>query len=225
MRSVTPRHLGDIVELVATILSHRGQWDQRLERNSPSALIRGLQNGFGVETDVRDHDGKLVISHDPPNSSQPAFADVLRAKRELGGGPLAINIKADGLQRMLGDAVAQFEITDYFVFDMSIPDALGYLKAGIPLFTRQSEYEPEPALYAAASGVWLDCFVTEWFDEAVLAGHLSADKRVCIVSPELHNRDHRHAWKRWASWPSIQSGDVMICTDHPTECAEVFRAS
>jgi hypothetical protein len=30
-----------------------------------AAFERALQNGFGIETDFRDHNGKVVISHDP----------------------------------------------------------------------------------------------------------------------------------------------------------------
>ncbi len=206
-------------------LSHRGQWDDLSDQNSLAALTRSFRNGFGIETDVRDRNGALVISHDLPTGGEVAFDDVLHAQCEHRAGPLAINIKADGLQQLIATALAKFDNSNYFVFDMAIPDALTYHRAGMRFFTRQSEYEREPVLYAEASGVWLDCFLTEWFDDQTIAGHLAAGKNVCIVSPELHGRDHRPAWDAWATWNSLRSDDVMICTDHPTECAEVFAAS
>jgi len=48
------------------ILAHRGAWTVPKERNSAEALKRALKSGFGIETDLRDLDGTVVISHDPP---------------------------------------------------------------------------------------------------------------------------------------------------------------
>ena len=48
------------------ILAHRGYWRKPNEQNNISAIKLALQKGFGVETDVRDLNGNLVISHDPP---------------------------------------------------------------------------------------------------------------------------------------------------------------
>ena len=46
---------------------------------------------------------------------------------------------------------------------MSVPDSLHYLRAGLPVFVRLSEYEPETALLHHAAGVWLDAFEGEWW--------------------------------------------------------------
>ncbi len=48
------------------IISHRGFWKKSNEENSLKAFEESLSNGFGIETDIRDHDGNLVISHDIP---------------------------------------------------------------------------------------------------------------------------------------------------------------
>ena len=64
--------------------------------------------------------------------------------------PLALNIKADGLQIPLKQLIKKYEITNYFVFDMSIPDALVYIDLNFNVFTRQSEYEKEPSFYGKA---------------------------------------------------------------------------
>lgn len=49
------------------ILSHRGYWLKESEKNSIAAFKRSFSMGFGTETDVRDRDGQLVISHDSAN--------------------------------------------------------------------------------------------------------------------------------------------------------------
>jgi glycerophosphoryl diester phosphodiesterase len=46
------------------IISHRGFWITPSEQNTEVAFIRALECGFGIETDIRDVSGDLVISHD-----------------------------------------------------------------------------------------------------------------------------------------------------------------
>ena len=46
------------------ILAHRGAWNTSDEKNTVLAIKRAFCHGWGIETDVRDYCGKLVISHD-----------------------------------------------------------------------------------------------------------------------------------------------------------------
>ena len=205
------------------ILSHRGWWLEPDERNTTRAFERSFAAGFGTELDLRDRDGELVVSHDPPVHENVAFHDVLDLHASIDPElRLAINVKADGLQGRIGEALASVGARDHFVFDMSVPDTLAYRAAGMPYYTRHSELEQAPALYDDAAGVWLDAFFGEWFNETVVEAHLKAEKRVCIVSPELHGRPHESAWQQWASWPCISTADIAICTDHPDAAAEAF---
>ncbi|MCU0956693.1 MAG: hypothetical protein MUF55_04995 [Hydrogenophaga sp.] len=205
------------------ILSHRGYWKSVEEKNLPSAFERSFALGFGTETDLRDLAGQLVVSHDPPTPSALA-ADAMFAihQRYDPSLTLALNIKADGLHRLLLAQLESLHGIDAFVFDMSVPDTLHWLSAGIPVFTRHSDVEPDPVLYDKASGVWLDGFGSDWWDIGVIARHLDAGKRVCIVSPELHRRDHRPVWESLAS-TDLPGGDrLMICTDLPEQAKELL---
>src|SRR3546814_1451366 len=81
------------------ILAHRGFWNVPEEKNSWTAIERAFASGFGIETDIRDQHGRLVISHDPPSGRCIDFQDVLALHRRHGApGPMALNVKADGLQ-------------------------------------------------------------------------------------------------------------------------------
>jgi len=81
------------------IISHRGYWLDETEKNSLAAFNRSFSLGFGTETDVRDWDGKLVISHDPANSESLSLEQLLKLYLQYPSKPtLALNIKADGLQ-------------------------------------------------------------------------------------------------------------------------------
>lgn len=206
------------------VLSHRGFWRTTDEKNSSEAFARSFSSGFGTETDFRDKNGQLIISHDPPGqtamSAESFFELYGHYTHEL---PIAINIKADGLQKLLSAALDKYKVRNYFVFDMSIPDMLGYLRAGLNVFTRQSEHERTPALYEQARGVWIDCFESEWADQATIAGHLYAGKQVCVVSPELHGRPHEIFWERLRKMTSMNDSDLMICTDYPDEARRFFQ--
>jgi glycerophosphoryl diester phosphodiesterase len=205
------------------ILSHRGYWKTVEQKNSPLAFEQSFGLGFGTETDLRDLGGRLVVSHDPPVQGALAAEMMLEIhQRHDPQLPLALNIKADGLQRLLVDLVERFALKDAFVFDMSVPDTIQWMKSGLPVFTRHSDVEETPALYKEASGIWLDGFYSDWWDATHIRQHLDAGKRVCIVSPELHRREHRRTWDLLAAADVVTSDQVMICTDFPQEALEVL---
>jgi hypothetical protein len=70
--------------------------------------------------------------------------------------------------------------------------------------------------------VWLDGFHGDWWDEAVIARHLDAGKRICIVSPDLHGREPLPVWERLAKADFRDDPRVMICTDRPEEAAVIL---
>src|SRR4030042_755802 len=130
------------------ILSHRGYWQSTEEKNTRIAFRRSFSSGFGTELDVRDYCGRLVISHDIPDSMSMEFRSLLELYCEFDKGLfLAINIKAAGLQKLLLDLLNEYQIENYFVFDMSVPDSLGYLNLSVKLFTRESEFETQALFY------------------------------------------------------------------------------
>ena len=207
------------------VISHRGYWKNPDEKNGEIAFARSFRDGFGTETDLRDRDGELVVSHDPAGATAIPAERLLDIHQGHNSRlTLALNIKADGLQSMLTVLLRRFEPADFFVFDMSIPDTLVWMSHGVPFFTRHSDVEPSPALYKQAAGVWLDGFESDWWDVDVIRRHVDAGKRVCIVSPDLHRRDRRPVWDRLAENDFIhRSGEVILCTDFPGEAREIFK--
>lgn len=204
------------------VLSHRGYWTHTAERNEAVAFHRSFNLGFGTETDIRDRNGDLVISHDMPGTDAITLDDMLDilGPRDL---PLALNIKADGLARKLQAQLRARGHTRWFTFDMSVPEAVVQLALGLPVFTRASEYERPPALYRESVGVWLDGFTTEWFSAADINGFLQDGKRVAIVSPELHSRDHLTLWHRLRASAVTDNPGLMLCTDLPEDARMFFQ--
>lgn len=206
------------------ILSHRGYWGPSIPKNSPQAFERSFHLGFGTETDFRDQNGELVISHDPPTGICLTVAEFFKSFAAIDKSlPLAVNIKADGLQGKLKDALDHYEIENYFLFDMSVPDAIVSLKNGLRIFARHSDVESTPHLYAEAAGVWMDAFFDDsWITAESIIRHLDAGKRVCVVSPELHSRPHLSLWDRLQEGGIHCYPDLMLCTDIPEEARAFF---
>lgn len=214
-------------------LAHRGLWVEPNERNSRSALQAAFAHGFGAETDIRDYDGRLVISHDMATEHSIRLTDML-ADYDAAGRPgvLALNIKSDGLTASLERELAVFEGMQehVFVFDMSVPDTLHYLKSSIPVFTRFSEYEPVPPLETCSQGLWMDCFVDNWVDPEEVLRRLRKGQRLAVVSPELHKRNiYEEYWYMLreslenSGIPSaVINRNMMLCTDYPREASEFF---
>jgi len=213
------------------ILAHRGQWGHNIAQNSSQSFSLAFNNGYGVETDLRDHNGDIVISHDMPDGASLSFADFLTLyKGANSSGMLALNVKADGLQKLAQKHLEEFDIgkDDYFFFDMSVPDALGYQKLGLSYFARLSEYEPVLMLGDEAKGIWVDIFKGCWFDSAFIKKHLDAGYKLALVSPELHKRGYIEAWEDWRNMlnglnDEVDVKQVMLCTDFPNEAAEFFN--
>lgn len=172
---------------------------------------------------MRDCEGKIVISHDLAHFTTLNLNQLLILHQNYDKLPLALNIKADGLQKILKKSLKQFKTQNYFTFDMSVPDMLGFERENLYFYTRQSDLEKTPILYERACGVWLDEFKEHWIDERVILKHLNAGKSVCIVSPELHNRAYKREWSEYKSIiKGLKSDKIALCTDLPQLAKEFF---
>lgn len=206
------------------IICHRGMWESKEEQNTKKALLRSLVFGFGFETDIRDVDKKLVVCHDAFGISSLPLDEVLEELSLYKDHPLiALNIKADGLSSKLEEKINHYKISNYFVFDMSLPETLNYFKKNLKVFLRLSEYETFPNLFEACEGIWLDCFKSEWYDMSLVYKILDAGKKVCLVSPELHGRSEITLWSRLRDEKLCRNNNIFICTDKPVKAMEFFK--
>jgi glycerophosphoryl diester phosphodiesterase len=206
------------------IISHRGYWREIQEKNTKTAFIRSFEKGYGTETDLRDFNGEIVISHDIPNDNAILLSDFFKIYKSSGKSEkLALNIKSDGLQKKLLSELINYQIANYFVFDMSIPDTIGYINDNINFFSRQSEHELNPVFYDKCKGVWLDAFEGIWYESKLILEHLKNNKQVALVSPELHKRDTSDLWKMLKSNNIHLEKDLILCTDHPEEAFNYFK--
>jgi hypothetical protein len=207
------------------IIAHRGYWVNPKEKNTVIAFTRALKNGFGIETDFRDLNGELVVSHDIPTAGAikvVEFVDIYKSHPV--SAPMALNIKSDGLHGLIHEFIADAKFKSVFVFDMAVPDMRGYLKNHIPTFARLSEYEPHPAFLKDCKGVWLDAFESEWYGVEKINSLLNQMKKIVIVSPELHGRPHLALWGFIRAHDFHRNDLISICTDFPKQAKEYFYA-
>lgn len=196
------------------ILCHRGIWSHHEEKNTKDALLGALELGFGIETDIRDHLGEVVISHDPVSYGNHPKLDDLQLWNSKINVPVALNVKSDGLHRILS---AQSFPENVFFFDMSVPEKIQFQRAGFPVASRASEYESlEPS---GSTALWLDSFHSDWFlEEGIWSSvlELASVRPVIIVSPELHSRPPEGVWRKFREG-STANNLLSICTDRPFE--------
>jgi glycerophosphoryl diester phosphodiesterase len=194
------------------ILAHRGEWGEQVIANSTQSLKNAFLHGYGVETDIRDLDGVLVISHDPCKGSEyDGFDKFLRKENRI-----AINIKSDGLVPLLESARDLINTSKSFVFDCSFPELLKFKHAGIDHAIRISEFEKE--LSWEPNYIWLDAFESDWWLNDKTTLDLIGKIPTVVVSPELHKRDHSKVWQRVLELRSTGL-DISVCTDFPNQLA------
>ncbi|MFA6530684.1 MAG: phosphodiesterase [Candidatus Micrarchaeia archaeon] len=212
------------------IIAHRGFWRQKNEQNSQEALLGAIEHGWGIETDINHLNGTLVISHDVPDGTAKclSFEKLILAtmgNKKSDGVVLALNIKADGLERKIIDAFSKIgrKPKNFFFFDMNAPTHAAFSRVFEKecISTRISDIEPEPVLYEKSGWVWVDGFEKDWNDSERIGKFLKDGKRVVFVSPELQKRDKAKFWnfaKQFAKNPN-----VCICTDFPEEADRFFN--
>jgi glycerophosphoryl diester phosphodiesterase len=205
------------------ILAHRGHWKNEfgqtlLRKNSIEALSRAANFGFGIETDIRDNLGKIVISHDPVEKFELTLKQVLEFRVN---GPVALNVKSDGLapllRILLEDTKPAF---NYFFFDMSTPEFQNYTKHELKVAWRLSEFDTFSGHTPRI--VWLDSLNSDWYKSNSDWLDKHNDCEVIIVSPELHKRSHVESWN-WIADKMNQHDNLSICTDMPLEFLKFWQ--
>jgi len=175
------------------IICHRGYWKSPAEKNTVEAFQRGFALGLGTETDIRDLNGELVVSHDPPAGATMTFKQLLEITPRSAF--LALNVKSDGIAASATKDLERFDHQNYVFFDMSVPDMQPYLRKEMPTAMRLSEYEPwVESLAVRVSTIWLDAFEGIWYSEANVEALLDKGYEVLVVSDELHGRDPHKQW-------------------------------
>jgi hypothetical protein len=170
------------------IIQHRGQ----------EGRMGDWQGSYEIDVRAQD-DGALVLSHEIDRGGMAPLSSFLDYwhQRNLGTKNfLAINIKEDGLASLLSKLLTNCGVSSdqFFCFDMAQPEIPIYLKEGLPIATRASQYGIE---HPMGKYIWFD-----WYPHVTihpssvyqqLVAHLTLiymdvdDLKIIATSPELHD--------------------------------------
>lgn len=160
--------------------------------NTVSELIQ-VPSKFGVEIDLRDEAGEIILQHDPflPKNvlTSDLFVDFLK---KYNHGTLILNIKSERIEHKVLDQLKAFNITDYFFLDSSFPMIYLMSNLGENNFAlRYSECEGIDTIRSMkgkVNWVWVDCFSKLPINKIIYDEIKGMGYKVCLVSPELQGR-------------------------------------
>lgn len=153
---------------------------------------------YGVEVDLRDVGGRVVLQHDPFKEGED-FEDYLK---HYNHGTIILNVKSERIEPRVIELLDRYNISQYFFLDSSFPMVHFLSESGEKkVALRFSEFEGIDTLLLMSGRVewvWVDCF-SKLPITAVNAKILKEHKfKLCLVSPELQGQSHKlEAYKRY----------------------------
>jgi len=149
---------------------------------------------FGAEVDLRLHEGRLVLAHEPFEDG----CDFSLWLSDYKGSLLVINVKEMGLEDMIVNEIMRVNSSlDYFFLDQSIPYLIKSIAKGYKCAARISEYETiESAFLQNTPWLWVDSFTGDWSHLAELSSKRDKEplkRKICLVSPELQGRSFENS--------------------------------
>lgn len=207
-----------------SLLAHRGLTIFKGEKYQ-NPFFKAIDKNYGIEIDIRNLDGRIVVSHDPLESKPYLFfEDICKyVKNKNYKGFLAINVKEDNLENQLVSLLSKYELSNWFTFDHSIPDLIS--SKSLKSFYRISEYEKYPFDdFFNVKGCWLDSFNSPHWYGSDLLEELFSKGDLAIVSSELHGYSPKTQWSIIKSILQIESKhNLFLCTDLPGEASKFFE--
>ena len=148
----------------------------------------------GIEFDIRDNNGEIIVQHDPFKDGQPfqEFVTFCAPNKFY-----IVNVKSEGIEEKAIEIMTGAGLNDFFLLDCSIPSIVRLGRRGERrIAARYSEFESEDtviALYREGyiSWVWVDVFSTLPLRPFLLSCFHAAGLRVCLVSPELQGQQEK----------------------------------
>lgn len=157
--------------------------------NTIQQLIK-VPKHCGIEIDLRDNqNGSVHLSHDPFMSGV-LLDDFLKHYEH---GTLILNIKSDGIEGLVLNALTKYNIKNFFFLDLSFPSLMRLSKNNqTNIAVRFSDFECIEnviKLKDRVTWIWLDSFEALELNESIIEIILNCGLKTCIVSPELQSRD------------------------------------
>jgi NDP-sugar pyrophosphorylase family protein len=154
--------------------------------------LKAIPIHYGIEIDLRDDlNGNIYISHDPYVNGE-LFSNFLEHYNHKF---IILNIKSERIEYSVIELIKKHDITEYFLLDSSFPMIYKLSNEGEKnIAIRFSEFEVLDTVLAMKGKidwVWIDCFTKNPLNISVYNILKDAGFKLCFVSPELQNQQHK----------------------------------
>ena len=173
--------------------------------------LKKIPKEYGVELDLRDFGGRLVLQHEPFMDGED-FAEYLK---HYDHGTMILNIKSERIEYKVLELVQKYNIKDYFFLDSSFPMIYSLSKSGEKnIALRFSEFEGIDTILnmkGKIDWIWVDCFSKLPIDNENYNLLKQHGFKFCLVSPELQGQDEKlEEYKKYLNDKNIMFD--AVCT-------------
>ncbi len=143
--------------------------------------LNNVPDDYGVEIDIRNNSGELVLSHDLHESTTTLKEFLNNYDKKL----LIANIKESGIENISIDMIKDKNIENFFLLDVEFPYIYqNYSQQKKYLSTRFSAYESIESVARLVNKVtwlWIDTYSDFELDEKT--ADVVKNFKTCLVSP------------------------------------------
>lgn len=147
--------------------------------------LKEVPTDYGVEVDLRDAGGKLIMTHEPMSEGEDFEKFLFYLNHKL----IILNIKSERIEHKVLELLKKYKVKNYFFLDSSFPMVYALSESGEKnIASRFSEIEPIEnviALKDRTRWVWIDCFTKFPVDKKTYEIIKKSGLKTCLVSPEL----------------------------------------
>ena len=147
--------------------------------------LKKTEKHYGIEIDLRDNLKGVYVQHDPFKTGI-LFEEYLKHFKHKF---LICNIKSERIEFEVDKILKKHSIKNFFFLDSSFPMKITCIKKKIfNQSIRFSKYEnlPKTNFLKKIKWIWLDTY-DGFPDQKILKLLKRKKKKICLVSPELHN--------------------------------------
>jgi len=146
----------------------------------------------GIEFDIRDSNGHIIVQHDPFLDGQLLTDFVKYCPSDKF---YIVNVKSEGIEQDAINILESHNISTFFLLDCSIPSIIKLKNKGERrTCVRFSEYESLDTIQLmkdVVTWVWIDVFTKMPLNKDIYTILKSYNLKLCLVSPELQNQPEK----------------------------------
>lgn len=145
---------------------------------------------YGVEIDIRETNGKLILNHEPFGSGDLLANYLQQYSKDGHKGTIIFNIKEAGIEAEVISLAKKYSIRNYFLLDVEFPYIYRATRSGVRnIAIRYSEDEPIQAAMKYRNKldwVWIDTNTKLPVTKSIMKKLLGF--KTCLVSPDRWGR-------------------------------------